>query len=165
MKNFAKLLFTSLVLLNAACGAADLTQAPGEPVPIVRFRAEPGSFSYYSGFDQPERLVVRDSLTWQTVWNQLYRGQSPTPELPAIDFAHEMIILTALGARSTGGYSILIDGARAVADNTVDIDVRSVSPGQCIVTEAFTQPVDIARMPRSTATVRFIEHTAISNCN
>jgi hypothetical protein len=77
-----------------------------------------------------------------------------------------MIVVVALGSRSTGGYSILIDGASEAANNGVAVIVDSSSPGtDCAVTEAFTQPVDIARMPLRDGAVRFVERSHVSNCS
>ncbi|MFL5510749.1 MAG: protease complex subunit PrcB family protein [Gemmatimonadaceae bacterium] len=165
MNSFVRPFCGTLVLLNIACAAPEITEPSGAIVPITRFRSEPYSFAFYSGFDKPARLAVRDALTWQMVWTQIYQGQSPTPPLPPIDFSRDMIIVAALGARSTGGYRILIDEAHDAANNAIEVAIRSVSPGpSCPVTEAFTQPIDVARMPRSNAAVHFVESTDVAHC-
>jgi hypothetical protein len=132
---------------------------------LVRLRAEPYSFTFYSGFDKPTRLVVRDVVTWQTVWSQIYLRGSPVPPLPAIDFSREMVVVAALGSHSSGGYSILLDGASEAAADGVAVTVNSSSPGSnCIVTEAFTQPLDVARLPLRHGPVSFVEQSRVSNC-
>jgi len=131
---------------------------------VVRLRAEPYSFTFYSGLVEPQRLVVRDPATWSQVWATIWRNQSPTPPLPDHDFARDMLVVVALGQRSTGGYSILIDSAEATSDG-VTVLVRAVVPGAgCGVTLALTQPVDIARLPRTDATVKFRDRTVQQFC-
>jgi hypothetical protein len=107
--------------------------------------------------------VIRDPVTWQTVWKEIWRGSSEVPPVPAIDFSSEMIVVAALGARSTGGYGILIDGANEVANGGVNVTIRSTSPLNCLVTEAFTQPVDIARVPIR-GKVEFTERSEVHQC-
>jgi hypothetical protein len=115
--------------------------------------------------DKPARLVIRDAVTWRVIWNQIYLRQSPVAPVPVIDFSREMVVVVALGSHSSGGYSILVDGAAEAANNGIVVIVDSSSPGyNCIVTDAFTQPVDIARVPLRDGPVSFVERTHVSNC-
>jgi len=165
MTRSARIVSACVLGLSAACGGADLTLPPGPGLPMVRLRSEPYSFTFYSGMDAPARMVVRDAVTWQAVWNQIHLRQSPVPPLPPIDFARDMIVVVALGSRSTGGYGIRLDGAAEAANNGIAVIVESSSPGSdCGVTEAFTQPVDIARVPLRGGPVSFIERSHVSHC-
>jgi PrcB C-terminal len=165
MTRSVRIVSVCVLALSAACGGSDLTQPPGTSLPMVRLRSEAYSFTFYSGLDKPARLVVRDAVTWRVIWNQIYLRQSPVPPLPPIDFSREMMVVVALGSHSTGGYSILLDGAAEAAKNGIAVIVDSSSPGSnCIVTEAFTQPVDIARVPLRDGAVSFVERTHVSDC-
>jgi hypothetical protein len=159
------LVFTAV---TAACAHPEATrppEIPGEPVPVVRLRAEPYSFAFNSGLDQPGRIVVRDQSSWQTLWAQIYSRHSPVPPVPAIDFSQEMLVVVALGSRSSGGYSILVDGANEARNDGLFVTVRSTSPGRsCGTTAALTQPVDIARVPRREGDVSFIERSEVHEC-
>lgn len=152
----------------AACAHPEATQSllvPGDPVPIVRLRAEPYSFAFNSGLDQPGRTVVRDPGTWQALWAQIYSRYTPVPPIPAIDFSREMLVVVALGSRSSGGYGILVDGAHEAQNAGLVVTVRSISPGpKCGVTAAFTQPVDIARVARRDGDVSFFERSEVHTC-
>jgi hypothetical protein len=155
----------ALTLFAAACASSEQsTLPPGPNIPVVRLRAEPYSFEFYSGLNTPARLVVRDPAAWQSLWVQIYQRRFPVPPVPAIDFSREMLIVVALGSRSSGGYVILIDRASGEGAD-VTIAVRSISPGpRCGVTGALTQPVDIARLPRRDGEVRFLEQGEITEC-
>jgi hypothetical protein len=165
MNNFVRLGTVAFTVVASACASPEMsTSPPGAPVPIVRLRSEPYSFTFVSGFDKPARLVVRDAVTWQGVWAQTFKGGS-IPPIPIIDFSREMLIVVALGSHSSGGYGILVDGASAAATGVIAVAVRSISPGsRCGVTEAFTEPVDIARMPRRDGAVHFVERSEVTEC-
>jgi hypothetical protein len=165
MKQLLRAGVVMLTLLASACASPEQsTLPPGPSIPVVRLRAEPYSFEFYSGLNTPARLVVRDAAAWQSLWAQIYQRRFPVPPVPAIDFSREMLVVVALGSRSSGGYGIMIDGA-SDGGAYVTIAVRSISPSpKCGVTAALTQPVDIARLPRRDGEVRFLEHAEVREC-
>lgn len=94
----------------------------------------------------------------------MWRGHSPQPQIPDIDFSQEMVVVVALGERPTGGYSIFVESASESASG-VAVRIRSVSPGSsCATTQALTQPVDIGRLPRRDGPVSFAEQTVVEEC-
>jgi hypothetical protein len=159
------------VLLVAVIAAGALAcQAPfgpgelGSPVPFERLRAEPYSFVFHSGLRESQRLVVRTPEALAETWAAIWARHSPIPELPDVDFTREMLVVTALGERPTGGYGILIDSAFETPSG-ITIGVRTISPGQgCVVTQAVTQPVDLARLARSDAPVQFRAQAEVHRC-
>jgi PrcB C-terminal len=166
MNRFVGKGIVALAMVAVACSSSEIsTSPPGVAIPVVRLRSDPYSFTFYSGMTVPARLVVRDAVTWQAVWAQVYRGMSPVPPTPSIDFSQEMVIVAALGTYGSGGYGILVDGASEADAGGAAIAIRSNSPGpSCVVTLAFTQPVDIARMPRRDGAVTFVERSSVTNC-
>lgn len=154
--------------LLAACAlgcSAPLDAPPAlTPVTVTRLRADPFSFAYVSQIRQSERLVIRDQTAWVAAWASLWPALAPIPAPPNVDFTREMIVFVALGERSTGGYSILVDSAGANAQG-VTVWIGSTAPGaRCVTTQAFTQPVDIARLPRVDAPVHFLETSRVADC-
>jgi hypothetical protein len=136
----------------------------GTEVPVVRLRAEPYSLAYYSAMQESQRLVVRDADTWSSVWAGIVGSQSPAPAPPAIDFSKEMVVVASLGARPSGGYSILVQAA-TMTDDGLYVQVRTISPGRnCAVTAALTQPVDVARLPATDRAVHFVEDPIVKDC-
>jgi hypothetical protein len=157
----------ALTVVLGAWACSDTASPPGEPganVPVVRLRSEPYSFAYYSGFDKADRIVIRDAVTWQSVWKDVWSGDSEVPPVPAVDFSREMVLVAALGARSSGGYGIMIDGANETVTGGINVTIRSISPLNCVVTEAFTQPIDIARLPIRSGRVEFTERSEVRRC-
>jgi protease stability complex PrcB-like protein len=157
----------SFLLLTLALAACSSPSSPDgqAPLAVTRLGPETASFTYYSGMRQSQRLVVRDQATWQQTWSTIWSNTSAVPALPAVDFDREMVIVAALGERTSGGFSILVDRVTE-SGNGLTVSVRSVSPGSsCIVTLALTQPVDIVRVTRRDGMVSFTETTAVQNCN
>jgi hypothetical protein len=151
-------------LIAAACGATSSGPSEDAALPVTRLSAGPQSFTYNSGLTESRRTVVRDAAAWRDMWTAIWRSHSPEPALPSIDFAREMVVVAALGARPTGGYSIFIDAASENASG-VAIQIRSASPGPgCAVTLAMTNPVDIARLPRRMGPVTFVEKQETVDC-
>ena len=140
----------------------------GKPVPITRLvtrSGPPSSFTSNSGIGDALRIVIRDNEAWRDMWKRIHYPVSPSPPpLPEIDFSQEMVIVVALGARPSGGYGIIIDGAYE-RDYLLEVLVRSVSPGKgCLNVAMVTQPVDIVRLPKTQGTVVFRETEVVRDC-
>lgn len=151
-------------VVGAGCSASVTTGEPDGAVPLVRLRPEPYPLTFYSGLDQPERLVVRDEVAWREVWAAIWRRHSPEPPLPEVDFSQDILVVVALGQRSSGGFGIIADSA-FTTNGELMIRVRTIAPGpRCYTTGAFTQPVDVARVPRMALAVRFREQPEVHDC-
>ena len=162
MKAFVGFAIVALGLMGCT---SETSLAPGADVPLTRFTNAPFSFLSFSGLNTSLRLVVRDDATWQAVWSGLYEGQSRVPPLPAVDFSKEEVLVAALGQRGSGGYSIVFGGAVGDESGGVDVVVQSRSPGKTCGTPAvITQPVDIAKIPKTAGDIRFVEHASVSDC-
>ena len=136
-------------------------------LPIRRLRPQRATFEYYSGIGDSLRTVIADQQHWREVWARIHRDERPVPPVPAIDWRRELVIVAALGRRSSGGFAIRIDSAYQ-RDDTLEIVVRTEVPGRnCMLTAAFSQPVDLARLPRPAATlpVHFRESVHVEPCD
>ena len=161
------ILAAAMMLLSAGCANVELSTSPrdGDALPFVRLRAEPYSYSYYSGFANPARIIVRDAAQWGLVWAQINAGVTPLPARPDIDFSREMVLVAAMGGRNSGGFGILIDDATAFDTDGVAFALRLIEPGShCVVTAALTSPVDVARLPRRDGIVTFTEQLQVHDC-
>src|SRR4051812_21463156 len=81
----------------------------------------------FSGLHSQVRQVIQDQATWEAVWQQMFAGRVPQPELAPVDFSKETVLLAAMGDCSNGGFSILIDGVFSDA-NGATAAVSSTSP-------------------------------------
>ena len=148
----------------AACSQPNGPDPLDGEIAVERLHTEPYAFEFNSGLAQSERLLIRSTAAWANVWARIYEKRSPKPPLPTIDFSSEQIVVAALGARPTGGYSILVTGASRLS-GVITVRVESRSPGEgCGTTTAVTEPVDVARIPRSSGPVLFEETAVVRSC-
>jgi len=155
----------ALALATVGCSSALSPNVGPEAIPITRFGSGDRAFSSFSGFNAPTRLVVRDTTTWRTAWEQVNRPFIPQPPLPPIDFSREMVLLAGLGTQPSGGYELRIEGATRDTGG-IDVQLRRIAPAAgCPVTASLTQPVDLVRMPFSDQPVRFSETTQVTSCD
>jgi hypothetical protein len=124
--------------------------------------AEPMRFD--SGLTTRQRLVIRDAATWANVWQQIAGTRQPAPVVPVVDFANDLVIVAAMGTKSTGGYSIEVDDVHTIGGDA-SISVTEQSPGSgCAVTQAFTAPVAVVVVPRFSGQATFVEHASLHAC-
>lgn len=120
--------------------------------------------SVQSGATTALRQVVRSADAWETVWAELsgpFVGMEAAPE---VDFAASQVLVLAMGARPTGGYSIEV-GTLSLAEGVLSVPVREVTPGSsCVNTQAVTQPALVLRVPLLGDAVEFVEEQAVLDC-
>lgn len=75
---------------------------------------------------------------------------SPVVPLDGIDWERELAVVVDMGEQRTGGFGLSIRQVRVVAPDRVELelDVRRPGPGS-FVTQAFTRPHAVARVPRA----------------
>jgi hypothetical protein len=167
------------ILLLAGCGGGsavtrlDVSQNYTPPIPIdaqpqqirhIALQPFAGGSLTHSGIHASRRQVIRDAVTWQSVWNEIFSDVSPQPALPAVDFSTQMVLLAAQGDQATGGFGIFIDGAALTLDGTFIVAVTTASPGPgCLNPQQVTQPVDVAVAAKQ-ATVAFTERIGVFHC-
>jgi len=157
----------AFLLVTCACGATRAFGQPGlarEATPVTRLAARGTSFSTFSGYTDSVQLVVRDSATWRTAWQTIHRPFIPPPPVPPVDFAREMVLVAALGTRSSEGYEIVFENVREDSGG-IEVAVRVSEPARgCPVGATMTQPVDLARIPASARPVRFTKRNVVVPC-
>ena len=151
----------SIVPLSAGCAqpnapSAGCVSPACVELPLTRFRPDEIAFVGANEFDHSASIVVRDRNAWESAWAQLHRRLGgPPPPLPAVDFSTEMVLVLAIGARSTSGYSVRLTGA-SESGGAVTVDAVVSSPrADCITLQVITYPVDLVRMSRRSGTVTF----------
>jgi hypothetical protein len=156
---------SAAVLLAAGCGDNPSTPPAANKLPVgevVALTPVTGYSPHYSVFDKPARVVVTSDTMWARIAGQLFTEGAARP---AIDFSREIVLFTAMGTRSSGGFSIQVE--RAVrTDGAVVAEVVETSPGgNCIRTQALTRPVHAVRMARPDASVSFVERKVVHECS
>ena len=138
--------------------------SPKTALSLVRLRSDSQSFLTFSGYDQPQTVVVRDGDTWQRIWNEVHRRTTPIPPLVEVDFAREIVVMAAQGSQPSSGFEILFTSA-SEADGAATVEVEAQTPGpRCITLTVMTSPLDLARIPTRSGTVFFRTRPTVVNC-
>jgi hypothetical protein len=118
----------------------------------------------YTGIDSHLELVIRDPAEWRDLWARIVAGQDPAPEVPAVDFESDMVLVVGTGERPSGGYTVEIVDVRR-HDRALRVVVLERIPGrECAVTRAITSPVVAVTAPRSDEPVEFEHRTETYAC-
>jgi hypothetical protein len=131
-----------------------------------------GAFAF-DGLRTHARLVVRDSITWDSLWTRLTadrvlltRGDSLIPvrfPLPAVDFSRDMLIVVARGPMPSTGYGMRIEDVRT-SGRELRVDVCNWRPARDAAQFwAIGYPTDIVRVARSALPVRFVDHSRVNS--
>lgn len=100
------------------------------------------------------RLYAKTNIVFRSLgeWNNFWGANAPPLEA---DFEQDMVILTSMGEKSTGGYAITINQLKLHLNTfTVFYTETLPRPGDR-VTFALTYPVHIVKTPQSNANIKF----------
>jgi hypothetical protein len=110
---------------------------------------------YYGGLTQPEYRVVKSREQWAELWRELEprtsreQGQTSPNPVPDIDFQQRVLIVAAMGARPTGGYSVEITSLVESSQRIVVTLAEQLPGPKCTTTQAVTHPIAIVTTARS----------------
>lgn len=110
---------------------------------------------YASGIEEKVEAVFYDFDAFSSFFKKIHVGETPAPEIPAVDFEKDMVIAVSPGPMMTGGYDVEIVGiSEAEGKLVVELLYTEPGPGD-MVTEAITQPHQIVSVPKSNLPVEF----------
>ena len=159
--HFLHSLFAAAVLLTACKApaappaAAATTNAPLVLRTVLR--------SQISGITNELRAVATSQAELTALWNQLMAGGRSVGGMPAVNFAHETLVLAAMGRQTSGGYSIEIAKAVKQGEQVVVTVKSKVPPEGSMKLMMITAPVHAVVIPLAGVGVDFREERAILN--
>jgi hypothetical protein len=158
-------LLAVLAMPPARCAGHDPRADSGDERPMAS-EQQPASRSWRavtSGFAEPAELVVRDSAALAALWSTLNGGRLGNPP-PEVDFSRHSVVVLALGPRRTAGFSVRFDDVEREENGAVvRYTVTRPGPG-CMTAQMITSPVEVVRVPRLPADVRFERREATDPC-
>ena len=104
--------------------------------------------------------VIRDEATWNTFWESNANIDSP---VPSVDFQEEMVIVVALGARTTAGYEVNITRIEE-QEEMLGVYYDELIPELCGVLTAITYPSQIIKLQTNQKEASFIKNEQIIDC-
>ncbi|MEA5445163.1 protease complex subunit PrcB family protein [Gammaproteobacteria bacterium AB-CW1] len=151
-----KLIFMAVMLPLTACAGGERAEVEvGEQLELEELAR--GTQSRVSS---ESMTVIRDAEAFEGIWRQA--GQRGEP--PAVDFEQFMVIAAFMGERRTGGYTVRVRSAERNEEG-LKVRVRMEAPGRnCMVTQAFTQPFHLVRLPRVEGAVDFEVNQETVDC-
>lgn len=157
---------SAMALAVLVIGCADGPADPGPPRDAVLLAAHDvvSIQETWTGYGTATRSVITTPAAWASAWATLYENVVPKPALPVIDFGSDVVVLAAMGTRSTGGYSVTIEEVRA-HKGVLHVAVLERSPGPtCGTHQAITAPVHVVQVPREGTTAAFAVTTETDSC-
>jgi hypothetical protein len=99
-----------------------------------------------SGLDNPRLAVVGDRATWESIWNDTWKGATKPP-LPEIDFVLSGVLVVGTGRRAGPGYEVTIDSV-VTYTNGASLYATELQPAaSCQVQAGSSAPVHMVLMP------------------
>ena len=114
----------------------------------------------FSGVTEAKQEVIKTEAAWDKFLSAHHANAKSAPQLPAVDFAREMVIAVTMGRKNSGGYAVEITGVEATA-NRLKISVKRTSPvpGAIVIT-ALTAPFHFVAVPKSDLRPEFVDTPA-----
>jgi hypothetical protein len=133
---------TSLLILASACFAGEFAGKSSN----VAFDSVLRSTE--SGIRSARDQVIRDSVTWGVLWDELHIDSDPKPPLPEVDFTHQMVVVAAMGEEPTSQFNIEITRLalkRGVSSSLpiLEVHITERRPRGCTVLPSATSPIHI----------------------
>ena len=113
---------------------------------------------------EAQNVVIRNYDDFERLWQELYSGREPMPEMPVIDFDSEMVVGAFIGQKPHGGYTVEISDM--VLSEELGVKVITTEPGDnCMVTMAISAPYHLVKISKVETPVKFYEVTEVNNCS
>ena len=109
-----------------------------------------------SGVNTARQVVIRDSKSFQEFWKEHTKfGPIPAPPVPAVDFKKHDVVAVFAGQKSTGGFSMQIDGVTVKGKSAVIRATLLKPPPGSLLPQIITYPFAIRGFPKLPAAVKF----------
>lgn len=109
--------------------------------------------------------VIKTRDQFEVEWSKIFSHSTNKPELPAVNFNSDKVILIMLDQKPTGGYGIDSLGVHQSGDKVI-ISYQEVHPGdRCGTYQAVTRPYKLISIPNTDEKVKFYKgNTIINDC-
>jgi hypothetical protein len=147
-------LLAALALAPLASCASSGGSDPASTSGAVRF--ESLARSEQSGLTEPQRSVIRTEQAWEAAWYGINVYRMPKPPAPEVDFEREMVVLVALGERTSAGHAVEVVSVEREG-GFLRVLARATAPAAGSDQAAvLTHPYHAVRVPRSDGPVEVV---------
>jgi hypothetical protein len=150
--------------LGMTCGEGGILGIPPQATQLAEQDVHTLVVAPSSGVEERQRAVLTSPQEWTALWDRAYANHMPRPPVPTVDFAERIVVVAAMGPRSSGGYAIRVDAVHRDGDDLY-VRVHEISPGaRCLVSAVLTAPVTAVALPRLGGQVVFVESAETRDC-
>lgn len=119
---------------------------------------------YSEALESQLTIVVNSREEFAALWERVFTGSSPVPELPEVDFSDHTVVLATPGMKATGGHGVTIESLEEIPEG-MRLVITAFSPGAtCMTTQALTTPVHIVKTPKLPGVVLFEWREKVVEC-
>jgi hypothetical protein len=167
MKIFKSLLCIFLAfMVLAGCDANILGEDAGreffEQAEKLNFEAV--DQGVYANLEE-QNLAIKSEQQFKDFWASLHSNKKPLPDTPSIDFNNQMVLVSVMATKPSGGYGVAITKVGLLNDQ-IGVRVQNVKPGKnCITTAALTNPYHIVAISKSDKPIKFFEEKLTVDCS
>lgn len=141
--------------------SAQVATAPVTETAVSFTVVDSGSFA--QEVNERKNVAVRDEAALARLWKMVHGDQEIAP--PTLDFSKEYMIGVFAGEKSTGGYMIEVMNMTDLGDMRT-LSITLTVPGEnCAVSQAFTSPYQLIRVPVNMHYLKAIDTTVTSDCD
>ncbi len=141
-----------VILISSSCKTKKETKSKINTDDIEFVKLLDGS---HSNFKEKDYIVINSEKELQIIYATINSTRRPGFEIPKIDFKKEQVIGLFLGTKTYGGYSVKVD--RISKQNNEILVFFTENKPSGITTCVMTQPFYLAKMNKTTKSVKFIE--------
>jgi hypothetical protein len=110
-----------------------------------------------SAFQEPQERLITAMDEWIPLWARRQANLTTKKPHPPIDFDRDVVLVTTLGMKSTGGYTIEITRIVKTKDD-IQVFVKRTSPPEgAKPNAAMISPFVLARMKKPDRPVTFVD--------
>jgi protease stability complex PrcB-like protein len=118
---------------------------------------------FNSGYTRLSEFVIRDGDEFTRRWRGVQQG-APDAAKPEVNFDKTTVVLVAIGARNTGGYSVRVDSVTKEAKGAT-VFYTVTSPGaRCMSLQELTSPVEVVSIDRIDGEIKFKKRGVSGAC-
>lgn len=158
MKNLTICVFMGMMVALGCSQLPNFDNTISKDIEIINS----GQYSNYPEEGKISKTISKKAV-FKEEWNKVHAGQSPTPDVPDVNFNNRNLALIILDTKPSGGFDI---GEIEVyeSENETVIAYSEIAPGEgCMVTMAMTRPYVFLSYPDNGNDVKFLKKEDIIN--
>jgi hypothetical protein len=116
------------------------------------------------GFDKDTLILIRSNDEMNENWRKLFSNFVELPDMPAVNFSNQMVVILNMGEKNNGGYNISVT---SVVEKELQLAVYAdyISPGpNCLVAEVISYPFTVIAIPQKDKLVAVSKKAVVSEC-